>query len=131
MPAPPRPGGTGARGDTEGHPVQPAREGITLPDRSGRPGQDKERGLKRVLGIVMIAQDGMTDSLDHRPVPFHQRRERQLVTPGDEHLKQVPVAHSGDRPGLEEEAQLAPRRGAIDIVHGLISRTPSFPIVVR
>ena len=131
MLASPRRGGTGTRRDAEGHPVQPARQRVTLPDRSGRPGQDEERGLKSVLGIVMIAQDRMTDPLDHGPVPFQQRRERQLVTPGHEHLQQVPVAHSGDRPGLEEEAKVASHRGVINIAHGLISGPPSFPGIVR
>ena len=82
MLASPRRGGTGTRRDPEGHPVQPARQGVALPDRSGRPGQDEERGLKRVLGIVMIAQDRVTDPLDHGPVPFQERRERQFVAPG-------------------------------------------------
>ena len=65
----------------------------------------------------MIAQDRMTDPLDHRPVPFHQRRERQLVAPGREHLQQLPVAHSGDRPGLEEQAEVASYCGVIKLAH--------------
>ena len=131
MLASPSRGGTGARRDPEGHPVQPARQRVTPPDRSGRPGQDEERGLERVLGIVMIAQDLLADPLDHGPVPFHERRERQLVTPGYEHLQQLPVAHPGDRPGLEEEAKAASQRGVIPIDHGVIPRTLNFLGIVR
>jgi predicted HTH domain antitoxin len=79
----------------------------------------------------MIAQDRVTDPLDHGPVPFQERRERQLVAPGYEHLQQMPVAHPGDRPGLEEKAKVTSHRGVIRIAHGRVSGTPNFPRVVR
>ncbi len=129
--ASPRRGGPDPRRDPKGHAVQPARQRVAPPDRSGRPGQDEERGLESVLGLVMIAQDRLTDPTDHGPVPFHQRRERQLVSPGCEHLQQVPVADSRDRPGLEEEAEVALHRGVIRFAHGFRSGHPDFPGVVR
>jgi hypothetical protein len=100
-------------------------------DRSCRPGEDEERGLKRILGLVMIAQDRMTDPLDHGPVPLYERRERQFVTPRYEHLQQLPVTHSGDRPGFEEETEVASHRGVIKIAHGWIPLHPTFPRIVR
>ena len=48
------------------------------------PDEDQERRLKRILGVVLVAQDGTTDAQDHGPVPLDQRLKRQLgclITP--------------------------------------------------
>ena len=68
------PAAVGGREGRAGHPVchalKPARNGLPVPDRSGMTRQDQERGLKRVLHIVRVAQDAATGGQHHaRAVP--------------------------------------------------------------
>jgi hypothetical protein len=44
-------------------------------DRGRLAGQGEESGLKCVLDIMVITQDGSTGRRDHRTMPGHQGRE--------------------------------------------------------
>ena len=48
-------------------------------DRGRLAGQDEERGLERVLGIMVIAQNGPARRRDHGTMPCHQGREGRPV----------------------------------------------------
>jgi hypothetical protein len=72
--------GLDTNGDPEGDTMKPARDGIGLADRLGPAGEDEERGLKGVLGVVRIAKDLLADAQHHWSVPFHQRREGRLIS---------------------------------------------------
>ena len=61
-----------------GDPVQPGADRVADPERTPSTGQDQERRLKRVAGVVLVAQDGQAGAQDHRTVPIDQGRERHL-----------------------------------------------------
>ena len=44
------------------------------------PGEDQERHLRGVLGIVGVVEHIVADTKDHRAVPFDQGSERELGT---------------------------------------------------
>jgi len=46
-------------------------------DRRGLPGPHEERGLKGVLGILIVAQDIAANAPDQPPVPPHQLGKRR------------------------------------------------------
>ena len=71
---------------------------LVVPDRAGLAGQDEERRLEGVLGVVRVAEDAPADGQDHRPVPRHQGRERRLVAPGDEPPEQRGVGRPATAP---------------------------------
>jgi hypothetical protein len=54
--------------DATGHPVQPPAERIAGSDCFRPSNQDKERRLKCVLDIPLVAQDAATDAKDHGAV---------------------------------------------------------------
>ena len=103
--APPRGVGLDTNGDPEGNAMKPARDGIGLADRRGPAGEDEERGLKGVLGVVRIAKDLLADAQHHRCVPFHQRREGRLIGPVlavNEPLDELGVGQVAHDPELED-----------------------------
>ena len=77
-----------------GDPVQPGADRVPHPERAAPAGQDQERRLEGVPGVVLVAQDGPAGAQDHRPVPLDQGREGQLgglAAPRREALQQLPV----------------------------------------
>src|SRR5205823_14523145 len=81
----------GLGGQPQGDGVQPAGDGIPPADGAGLPCQHQERGLKPVLGVVVVAQGAAASCPHHRPVPLHQDRERRLVVLGGVATEQVAV----------------------------------------
>ncbi len=51
--------------------MEPTGHGIGLAQRAGLAGQDQERGLEGVLGVVSVMEDLAADAQHHRPVPLH------------------------------------------------------------
>jgi hypothetical protein len=92
--SPPSRDGIGLDRDPVGDPVQPAPQGVSLPDRAGLFHQDQERGLERVLGVVRFTQDPPADAQDHRPVPRHQRLDGPGIPLAEEPLKELRVRQS-------------------------------------
>jgi hypothetical protein len=85
--------GPGFEGGPPGHAVQPARHPVARHDARRLAGQDEERRLEAVLGVVGVRQQAPADAHHHRPVAAHQRRERRLVAPGQERFQQPAVGH--------------------------------------
>jgi hypothetical protein len=91
--------------DAQGHAVEPARQRIGPAQRAGLSGQDQERGLKCVIGVVRAAEHLPAHALHERPMPFHERRESQLidsVLAGQELLNELPVRKVSDDTEFEE-----------------------------
>src|SRR5262249_3868118 len=63
-----------------------------------------ERGLERVLGVVVVAEDAAADAPHHRRVPPHERLDRRLVPVADEPLEQLAVPGRVRRPFCPAEA---------------------------
>jgi hypothetical protein len=60
-------------------------------DRPCFAGQDEERCLEGVLGVLDMARNPQTQSPDHRPMPSFQGREGSFVPKGDEPPQQLAV----------------------------------------
>ena len=93
--------------DPVADPVQPAGERAADPERAGLAGQQQERRLEGVLGVVRVAEHLAADRQDHPPVPADQG----LRTPPDrrrdlEPLEQLGVRLAPDRPVLVEAADI-------------------------
>ncbi len=55
--------------------VQPAPDRLAAADRTSLTGQDQERRLRCILGVVLVVEYLPADAQDHRSVAIHQRRE--------------------------------------------------------
>jgi hypothetical protein len=69
--------------------------------------QDEERGLKGVLGVVVVAQDAAADAPDHRTVAAHQGSDRGLVALFEEACQELGVAERGLLLAQHDPAQVA------------------------
>jgi hypothetical protein len=65
-------------------------------------GQNEERGLEGILGIVRVVQHAPADAEDHRTVGPHDSLERGLISMRHEPLQQLPLAGPDRRPVFEE-----------------------------
>jgi hypothetical protein len=79
MPPAPAFRGASVAGNPACDPVQPTGEGRGMSDRTSLSRQDKERRLKRILGVVSIAQDCAADTKYHGPMAFQQYLESALT----------------------------------------------------
>jgi len=100
-------------GRAVGDPVQPGRQARPASDRPGSAGQRQERGLERILGILLVPRNRPRRGQDHRSMPSHQRRERRLGAPvGGESGQQLLVIRPRCRPSLEQRAKWVQTRAA-------------------
>ena len=76
------------------HAVEPVAELLPWHDRSRLAGEDEERRLEGVLGVVVIPEDPAADAPDHRAVAPDDRLEDRLLSPGDEAIQELPVRQS-------------------------------------
>jgi hypothetical protein len=118
VPATPGRGRPGTRTDSQSHAKEPARQRVTPPDCAGSSHQNQEGGLKRILGVVEVAQDILADSLHHRTVPFDQGGKGRFIPAAHEELEQLPIALAGNGTDVKEDPKLATRRGVMNIGHG-------------
>ena len=102
--------------------VQPARQGVSSPDRAALLDQDQEGRLEGVLGIVRVAQDPPADAQDHRSVPPHQRLEGPGVPLGEETLEELRVGEPRDHPVGEQAVDLS--QGGAQCLDGHVSESP-------
>ena len=103
--------GVGVRpcGDAAGDAVEPGGERVGRSDRAGRAGEDQERRLGGILGLVVVAGDLPAGAPDHRPVPLDEGRERRLGDvrrTAEEALEQGTVREAGGRPDPEQSLEL-------------------------
>ena len=66
--APPGSQGPAVQGRPMSHAVEPVAEHVSGRDGSRLAREDKKRGLERILGVVVIAQNPPADAPDHGPV---------------------------------------------------------------
>jgi hypothetical protein len=82
----------------------------------GLAGQDEESGLKRVLGVVPVAQHAPANAQNHRAVSSQQGPKRGLVVLLDKTLEQIPVRQlSRDR--LDPKAEVLEDGSDIAVDH--------------
>jgi hypothetical protein len=107
--------------------VEPRRDRVAAPDRPGRAGQDEERRLERVFGVVRVAEQAATDAKDHRPVPLDERGEGQfprLARPGREAIEQLAVRQATDRADVEQRPEPCGGPTSSALCHDAISDLP-------
>src|SRR5207253_1319420 len=86
------------------HAMQPTRDRIALPNFSRHPGEQQERRLKDVLGVVEVTLYTAADLENHWPVPLDERHERRLVPMRDESLEELAITHVYRRGGVDQLA---------------------------
>ena len=79
-------------GQSAGHRVQPATDGIAAADRAGLAGQHQERGLEGIIEIRAAAQDAPADAHHQGAVAADQGGEGAGVAGGGEALQELAVA---------------------------------------
>ena len=105
--------------------MEPGTEPLGLPDRVCLAGQDHERDLEGVFGVVGVAEQALTDTEDERSVPHDQGCEGQLCLCASvrrEALEQLAIGQSGDGPAVDDRAELTSHSHSHD---------PDAPIPVR
>ena len=68
-------------------------------------GEDKERGLKGILGIMRVSERIAADARDHRPMPLDEHLEGKLgglIPLRHKPFKQLLIGHAGGR-ALQKE----------------------------
>src|SRR5262249_12258266 len=104
-PGPPR-----LHGDAVSDPVQPAGDGTFLDDGAGLAGQDEERGLEGVLGVLFLAQETAADAHHQRAVALHEGREGGILTQGGEPAQRLAIAQLAGGLGVNPLAQVLQQR---------------------
>jgi hypothetical protein len=77
------PGGiaSGSESDSPSRAVKPAGQRLALPDVPSVSGQDQERCLEGILGIVFVPEHTPTHPQHHSAIALHQRGESGLIVP--------------------------------------------------
>jgi hypothetical protein len=81
--------------------VQPARDGSTVTDRARPSGEQKESGLKRILGVLIVAEHLPADAPDERSVTANEFGERGPIPARDESREEFRVAIGRSPDGVE------------------------------
>jgi hypothetical protein len=119
--APPGRSDPGLLGHAVGDAVKPAGNGSLLVDGIGLAGEDQERALEGIFGIVIIAEDMTAHVPDQRAVSVDERGEGAFVPRDGEPLQQRRVAKVPDRSRIDELAQVSHQGTALPFVHQLAS----------
>ena len=104
--------------------MEPRSERLFHPEPACFFHKDKERGLKRILRIVLIDENVPADSQDHRPVPLDERGERQfrgLAAIGHESFEKLAVRQIMNCADVEECSQLTTRCSELASRHDSVS----------
>jgi len=75
-----------------GYAVEPTAQRGCLANGSGLAGEDQERGLPGVLGVVWVTERPPAHAEDQRSVAFDEHGESGVVLVADESLQQLAVA---------------------------------------
>lgn len=73
-------------------------------------GEDEERHLECILGVMVIPQDPATDAPDERAIAANVFLERGIFTTGDEPVEQLGVRQAAEGPDVEECLQVTASR---------------------
>src|SRR5947199_4834674 len=71
--------------------VQPVADHAARPHIRRLTHQHEKRGLKRILGVLLVPEHTAADAKHHWPVPAYEGGERVLVAPREIMLQELPV----------------------------------------
>src|SRR5579884_2016164 len=74
------------------HAIEPVADHFSRRDRRRPANEDEEGSLKRIFGIVMVAEKTAADAPDHPAVPPYQSGGGSFVALFDEAIQQLSVA---------------------------------------
>jgi hypothetical protein len=74
--------------------MEPVADELARPNGCALAGQDEERGLKGVFGVVQTAKYPMAHTPHHRAVSPHQGRERLLVVLSQKAFQKLAIAQA-------------------------------------
>ncbi|WP_422931725.1 hypothetical protein [Singulisphaera sp. PoT] len=69
-------------------------------------GEDEERHLECILGVMMIPQDPATDAPDERAIAANEFLECGVFSAGDESIEPLGVRQAAEGPEVEECLQV-------------------------
>src|SRR5437870_3221483 len=97
---------TGSCSDAQAHAVQPASERCRLSDRGGPAGEYEEGSLKRIFGILVVAQNASADAPNKTGMPLQQCREGIRVAQPRKSGQQHVIRKVGALRSLREAANV-------------------------
>lgn len=89
--------------DPKRNALEPGSQQFMFANRAGLECQDQKRGLKGILGRLLIIQDATADPQDHRTMPVQDSLEsplRDRAASGHEVFQQLPIAKAAERSHL-------------------------------
>jgi RNA polymerase sigma factor (sigma-70 family) len=114
--------------------VEIAGHGRPVADLGRVAGQDEERRLKGIFGVVGVRQDASADAEDHRPVPAQQRVECRFIPALREPFQEAAVRRIRQHLIGQEAFDLAQHMTGVGCIHERIParyRIDPLPILVR
>jgi hypothetical protein len=97
--------------------MEPGGERRSIADGGGFPGQDEERGLKRVFGVGAVIQHAAADLEDKAAMTLHDGGERGFVTALGEASEQIGVGRLRGGLAGEDRSQVAKDGGHFIVRH--------------
>jgi hypothetical protein len=89
--------------------MEPGSNGISHPEIGSLSGKDEERGLERILGVVIVADDSATHAKDHRAVALDQGCKcglGRLAMAASELLEQLTIRQTGHHSHIKESLEV-------------------------
>jgi hypothetical protein len=68
--------------------MEPAGQGLAIPDGCPFPSENQKGGLEGILGILMVLEDTAADAHHHGTVPLYKHRKGCLIVKSQEVLEQ-------------------------------------------
>jgi hypothetical protein len=122
----------GADSDPAGYAIEPACNRRASADRTRLAGEDQERGLEGVVGIVGFPEHAPADTQHHRTMPSDQGCESGLTAPitsTQVPFQQVRVACRSNGPAIEERGKAVENGSEALAFHGSSPEDPVSVIV--
>jgi hypothetical protein len=110
--------GAGANRDVIRNFVEPAGDGLMLPDGMGLARQDKEGGLESIFGFVHVMQNAPTQPQHHRSMVLEQRCERGLFATDGESFQQLSIVFRPGRRAGGETVEVMKDDLGLSLAHG-------------
>src|SRR5262249_50412717 len=111
-----------------GHAVEPVPDLFSRPDTRRLAHQNQKGGLKRVFGILGMADHASADSPDHRGMTPDQGSKSRLVALANEAVEQLPIRHGIDIAEESDLPQLAHHSLSGTVCHHLLPQWTSSTI---
>ncbi len=95
---------------------------------AGRARQHQERGLKGILGLMLVAEQATADAAHQVAVPVDQRLERGLFMSQGETLEQAAVGHRVRHRPRHQPAYLLDDRAKVSLCRSSALHAPRYPV---